>query len=451
MSTQTTQPLSKTFAGAALLLGGIAVVQLVAAFWIFATEAAKREQSQAMLVSQPASAGNPYAPFMATLGTPMQETPAQMAEAYSLAQPTPINRSGERPQPQMIGMFEELLQQARVLREKGDMAAALTKLREAQAMNPQSPEVISELAGTYEAMGLVDKAIEQWQRVVQLGPEAGILFSMAQMKIQEGVDIPESVDVGVPETEFAEGADLALAPIQLEEDYDPNYARTLRLQVPIQVREGVPIFEDDVVIQVFFYDLVDDMHVVQTSALREYEWLTPPADWRDDGMEVLQVLYRLPFLTQEDADAGVLKRDYLGYAARLYYQGELQATAADPVRLLREYPAPANLDPVDPSRPAEQVLPAQPVRPLTQQPRAEEAPVEDGAAEEAIETEMIEVEGLALMFSTDETVLDGFATDETLLTAFYTDETVENLPADETPGSPSDAAESSPEDSPAEE
>jgi len=88
---------------------------------------------------------------------------------------------------------------------------------------------------------------------------------------------------------------------------------------------------------------------------------------------------------------------------------------------------------------------------LTEEAPVEETPADDGAVEEAIESELVEVEGLALVFSTDETVLDGFATDETLLTAFYTDETVENLPADELPGPASGAAEPSPEDIPAEE
>jgi len=344
MSTSTSQSLSKTFAGAALTLGAIAIIQLGAAFWIFASEAAKREQSRGLLTTASMDGSMVYAPFMATLGTSSEETPEQMAEVFALAQPTPVDESAEATSPSPTGLFSELLQQARVLREKGDMAAALTKLREAQAMNPQSPEVVSELAGTYESMGLADKAIEQWQRVIDFGPNAGILYTMAEMKLREGVSMPEAVQDPMSAVEFAEGADFAFGPIQLEEDYDPNYSRTLRMQIPIKARQGIPVYEEEVVVQVFFYDIVDDMHVVQTSAQREYDWLTAPADWADDGLEVLQVAYRLPFLTQEDADAGVLKRDYLGYAARLYYQGILQETVADPVRLLREYPAPPNLD-----------------------------------------------------------------------------------------------------------
>ena len=339
------QPQNRSFTAAAIFLGSVALLQLCVALWIFATESARR-QTPALVGAFPSMMASAYPGF--AMPAAMRTGTAEDADPYSLARPTPVDSLAPATgRPAVAGLFEELLAQARTLRERGDMAAALTKLREAQAVNPASAEVISEMAHTYESMGLFDKAIEQWRRVIQIGPQAGILFSLAETKLQNGVgpqgqetlaDLMENVD-------FNEDASFAIGPVQVEPENNPTFARSIRFLVPIKSRQGINVIPEDVIMQVLFYDMVDDTYVVQTSAVRESEWITEPADWQDNGgIEILQITYRLPFLTDEDAEAGVLKRDYLGYSARLYYEGILQDTAADPVRLLSEYPPPPTLE-----------------------------------------------------------------------------------------------------------
>ena len=59
----------------------------------------------------------------------------------------------------------ELINEAKALRDRGDMSTALTRLREAMALSPDNPAIISEMATTYEKMGMKEKALEQWRRI----------------------------------------------------------------------------------------------------------------------------------------------------------------------------------------------------------------------------------------------------------------------------------------------
>jgi len=74
--------------------------------------------------------------------------------------------------------------QARALRERGDTSTALTRLREALTISPNEPQVISELAIIYEKMGLDDKALDQWKRILEMGEGAGIYYAAPRQKLR---------------------------------------------------------------------------------------------------------------------------------------------------------------------------------------------------------------------------------------------------------------------------
>ena len=95
-----------------------------------------------------------------------------------LTRPTPVPASNRS-----AGEGGNLLEQARQMRQRGDMNAALGRLREAQVAEPDNPEIIAATAITYEAMQLADKAAEQWQRLYNLGESVGALYYLADSKL----------------------------------------------------------------------------------------------------------------------------------------------------------------------------------------------------------------------------------------------------------------------------
>ena len=95
------------------------------------------------------------------------------------------------------------------------------------------------------------------------------------------------------------------------------------------------------VVQVFFYDMIDNQSIVQTSANVTYRWNTAPVDWNNGDIEILEVEYAAS--SPNPKDKILENRQYHGYVVRVYYKGELQDMRADPVKLLGQYPPPLTL------------------------------------------------------------------------------------------------------------
>ena len=227
--------------------------------------------------------------------------------------------------------FAELVLQGKQLRERGDTGAALTKFREANAMDPRNPVAIAELAATYEKMRMLDRAGEQWKRLYDMGYEAGIYFSLAESKLKErqAPAIPEAT---------TGGQTLALLPVTSEDLPNEGSVRKFLLHIPIKTLTKTRIEGRDLVIQVLFFDKVDGDKVVQTSAQVNTRWQTAPADWLDTETEVLAVTYDLP--APGSAAAPNHPRTYFGYVVRIYYKKKLQAAVAEPVQLEQTFSAP---------------------------------------------------------------------------------------------------------------
>ena len=98
-----------------------------------------------------------------------------------LPKPTPVE---EHQVATPESRLDALVAQARALRERGDMSTAITRLREALALSPKNPLLISEMAVTYEKMGLEDKSLEQWRLIFDMGESAGIYFQAADAKLK---------------------------------------------------------------------------------------------------------------------------------------------------------------------------------------------------------------------------------------------------------------------------
>jgi tetratricopeptide (TPR) repeat protein len=246
--------------------------------------------------------------------------------------------------------FDELIEQGRALRERGDTSSALIRFREAQTLDPRNPLPIAEAARTYEAMAFYEKAAEQWKRIYDMGETAaGSYYIAADARLKQSqtlalMQAQQNSGAGTNDAAVSTtnaGATLGIGIISMEEEADADAERKFVLRVPLRAKPRARVEVRDVVIQVLFYDMVDNKDVVQTNANVNSRWASTPPDWSDGDTEVLEVEY-----AQAKVDATDAKREarkYFGYIVRLYYKDELQDSRAEPARLGAQFPAPTTL------------------------------------------------------------------------------------------------------------
>ena len=273
---------------------------------------------------------------------------------------------------------DALLREATALHERGDTTNALAKLQEAAQRDPKNANVLAEMARIYESIGAFDRSNESWRKIQELGPAAGALYELADMKLKLGVPAPAGAaaeaagpglagvspldsgtardDDGIPE-----GSTFGISDLTMTQNEDAEAETNQTLRIAVKARpNAVGIDHTKVKIQVFFYDTVDNKDVVLTDADVSYEWVTPNHDWKSTNPEVLAVTYVRPknrSLAAEDAAQSVTPgkkpkakkadapsssghRKYLGYIVRIYYNDQLQSVRADPTKLLNLFPPP---------------------------------------------------------------------------------------------------------------
>jgi hypothetical protein len=367
LSLHTDGTAEKTFTVAMALLGAVAAVQVLAALYVLSHQShggrlipRNAVEAQLFRETQPRVAASPAKPV---------QLPAVQGVPSATIHSTP------RP-PQSVP--ETLLRLARSARERGDTTNAISKLQQATALDPGNAEILAELALTYESMQLLDRSNEVWRRLQSLGPGAGPLYELADLKLRVGVVRGEnatnpSAEVN-SETEIPEGSTFGISEVSLKSYIDPEADAKLVLRVGVKARPQTEIDHTKVKIQVFFYDILNNDQVVLTNADVSYEWVTPGHDWADTGTEVLDVTYLRP--KQIESPAGTLipaevpdsvekaqlsarkrhknpepardeegPRQFLGYIVRVYYKDQLQAVRADPAKLLTLFPPPATAPP----------------------------------------------------------------------------------------------------------
>lgn len=359
----TRQTVGRTFIVALSVLAAIAAVQLAVIVWALVT----RSQRVSMVAVVPPSektlvATSPAATVAVEdpdfgadpLKTPETTKPVETAPPVAVIatpKPTPLPvRAPALPEPEQTARFKETIGRGKLLRESGDMSTALTRFREAAAMDPKSPEAIFEIAVTLEKMQLPDKAAEQWRRMFDMGESAGPYFTAAEARLNlVKQEMIKTIPATTPENEegIAAGKTLGLLNVTTDEKEDRSSAKHLALQIPIKARAREKVDVRDLTIQVLFYDIVDSRDLVQTTANVSSRWTTAPADWLESNIESLEVDYQLPL---PDAKAARREnRKYFGYLIRVYYKGELQASAGEPERLIQQFPPEEKL-PEDPNK-----------------------------------------------------------------------------------------------------
>jgi hypothetical protein len=306
--------------------------------------------------------------------------PAQAAPPAAVAAQSP-------PSAAVLSTAERLLKEATELRDRGDTTSALARLQDAAQRDPKNANVLAEMAMIYESIGLFERSNETWRKIVEIGPSAGPLYELAEMKLKNGPLSPSTattgpglagaapLDAGTTRNDsdgIPDGSTFGITEVTATDSPDADSETNMKLKIAVKVRPNTLIDHTKVKIQVFFYDTVDNKEVVLTDADVSYEWLTPHHDWKDTNPEVLAVTYLRPKnkpissdqalsaaaaavtpsastkkkpTTKKSEPATELPgesghRKYLGYIVRVYYNDQLQAVRADPTKLLNLFPPP---------------------------------------------------------------------------------------------------------------
>jgi tetratricopeptide (TPR) repeat protein len=279
---------------------------------------------------------------------------------------------------------DRLMKQAQAARDAGDTVNALTRLQDAAERDPKNAEALAEIAMIYESTQNFDKSAETWRRIHDIGPPAGPLYELADMKLKTGVPTSTTTSTAPAPTAIAKldlsasrgtvegippGSTLGITDISSSETPDPDSETNLMLRISVKKKPNTVIDHTKVKIQVFFYDTVGDNEVKLTDADVSYEWLTPNHDWANSNSETLAVTYIRPKSKAKTAESDLAAaaaainpakkgkpmkvgpssdgaaRKYLGYIVRVYYNDQLQDKRADPSKLLTLFPAPFTAPP----------------------------------------------------------------------------------------------------------
>src|SRR5438477_4798495 len=234
--------------------------------------------------AQPAVAAPPVVP------APLSSVaPSAPPVALAIASPT----AALTPATSTISVADRLRKQADAARESGDTVSALARLQDASQRDPKNSEVLTEMAMIYESIQNFDRSADTWRRVQQIGPSAGPLYELADMKLKTGV--PTSTSASAPEPTVVArldvtaprgsvegipaGSTLGITEVTASETPDPDSETNLMLRIAVKKKPNAVIDHTKVKIQVFFYDTVGDNEIKLTDADVSYEWLTPNHDW----------------------------------------------------------------------------------------------------------------------------------------------------------------------------
>jgi tetratricopeptide (TPR) repeat protein len=329
-------------------------------------------------VTAPAATPAPSAPTVAEQTTTTAPAPTA---ATTTTQPTTSSAA--------LSTGEQMLKEAADLKTKGDTTNALARLQDAVQRDPKNAKALAEMAMIYESIGLLERSNETWKKIMEIGPSAGPLYELADIKLKSGVNPPapatttstattgpglagtSPLDAGTTRNDadgIPDGSTFGITEVTATDTPDADAETNMKLKISVKARPNTSIDHTKVKIQVFFYDTVDNKEVVLTDADVSYEWLTPHHDWKATNTEVLAVTYtraknkssteadlaaaassvtppatnkKKPPVTKPPAtaaDAG--HRKYLGYIVRIYYNEQLQAVRADPTKLLNLFPPP---------------------------------------------------------------------------------------------------------------
>src|SRR5205814_2456804 len=121
--------------------------------------------------------------------TPAPKAPV-VAEKTTPAPSAPTATTQSTPSAAALSVAEKLLKEATELRDKGDTTNALARLQDASQRDPKNANVLAEMAMIYESIQLYERSNETWKKIMEIGPSAGALYELADMKLKTDVTAP---------------------------------------------------------------------------------------------------------------------------------------------------------------------------------------------------------------------------------------------------------------------
>jgi hypothetical protein len=300
-------PVGKTFVVAASLLGLAAVAQLIAVLVYFGP--GLKETAVAPVTAAP------EAPETAVVPVVEQPDAGEIEE--------------------LNARMAELLAEAERLEGGASPGDALVPFEEALTLQPRNAEILAKVASLHERLGQAELAETAWKSLIELGPEAGQFLEVAEIRLrllQPGGD-PASLALR-DQVGLQPGSSLGVVDLTVKAGEEGG-VETKDLRIAVKARPGDPIDSRDVRIDVTFYEMIDG-EIVPTMSRVQSMWFTTPVDWKNEGIEILEVKYEVPRL---GADGGPPPQ-YYGYMVNIYHRGQLQETRADPVDLQELFPPP---------------------------------------------------------------------------------------------------------------
>src|ERR1700719_4781636 len=174
-----TPPPDRMFRIAVWLVAIFGVAELAGVGGFFAGQMRAEDVAAHPQPAAPAATPAPSAPAVAEKTTP---APATTTTSTTTAQSTPSAAA--------LSVAEKLLKEATELRDKGDTTNALARLQDAAQRDPKNANVLAEMAMIYESIQLYERSNETWKKIVEIGPSAGPLYELADMKLKTGVTPP---------------------------------------------------------------------------------------------------------------------------------------------------------------------------------------------------------------------------------------------------------------------
>lgn len=281
------------------------------------------------------------------------------APATSEESPGPLpGPTAELPAPPagVIDRARSMLAIARQARERGALEEAQQQLERVSLMVPAFPEAWAERARLWEAQNQPLRAQQEWVRVLEFAsdadmqgeaaealarmasvglpdraappvfvpPEAETIASTPRRPPGEGTPVPPPV----PARPVLRLGEVSHGRFPASDRFDEM--RMLRIELePVGPRTALD--PEAVRLEVQFFDRLASGAIVPSKAVITHSTVEPLGTWNDGKPRAITVVYVIP-LGQRMAEHRRLgaASKYYGYAIRLFYRGQPQATVSKP-------------------------------------------------------------------------------------------------------------------------
>lgn len=210
-------------------------------------------------------------------------------------------------------------------------------LHKAEQLDPESPQVLEALARYYDAAGDSPLSAQFWQRLIDLGPEVGSVYTEAndQLKLKGSFADPLKDKSQWPRRVYIR--QVTKSTVKVEDD-----SPVFHVQVELGRTDTLAFDQRQLRPYVIFYQLMPDGSLKvddnQKSGTFQHAFL-----FDGTNRESFFVTYTMPM----EGDVGkdhLPVGTYYGFVVAVYYEGALQDARSQPTTLWLEKPLPDSIE-----------------------------------------------------------------------------------------------------------